>query len=155
MATNWLQTGTASSSSNVGDQGEGGVKRSATGQKVVPNAEALVDAGGKRGEEKPVVEGLEDQMEVVLLRLLSKHGLCVRAAEPAESTGASKTSSSTSKMVEQECQTELVGDVIPVPKRARNKVSFATESGDWCHALAHNGVCSRRKWWKSRSRWNQ
>ena len=130
MATNWLQTGTASSSSNVGDQGEGGVKRSATGQKVVPNAEALVDAGGKRGEEKPVVEGLEDQMEVALLRLLSKHGLCLRAAEPAESTGASKTSSSTSKMVERECQTELVGDVIPVPKRARNKVSFATESGD-------------------------
>ena len=130
MASNWLQTGTASSSSNVGDQGEGGVKRSATGQKVVPNAEALVDAGGMRGEEKPVVEGLEDQMEVVLLRLLSKHGLCLRAAEPAESTGASKTSSSTSKMVEQECQTELVGDVIPVPKRARNKVSFATESGD-------------------------
>ena len=33
-------------------------------------------------------------------------------------------------MVEQECQTELVGDVIPVPKRARNKVSIATESGD-------------------------
>ena len=79
MATNWLQTGTASSSSNVGDQGEGGVKRSATGEKVVPNAEALVDAGGMRGEEKPVVEGLEDQMEVALLRLLSKHGLCLRS----------------------------------------------------------------------------
>ena len=130
MATNWLQTGEASSSSNVGDQGEGGVKRSATGQKVVPNVEALVDAGGVRGEEKPVVEGLEEQMEVVLLRLLSKHGLCLRAAGPTESTGAPKTSSSTSKMVEQECQTELVGDVIPVSKRARNKVSFATESGD-------------------------
>ena len=130
MATNWLRTGTASSSSNVGDQGEGGVKRSATGEKVVPNVEALVDAGGMRGGEKPVVEGLEDQMEAVLLRLLSKHGLCLRAAGPAESTGAPTTSSSTSKMVEQGCQTELVGDVIPVSKRARNKVSFAAESGD-------------------------
>ena len=130
MATNWLQTGTASSSPNVGDQGEGGVKRSATGEKVVPNVEALVDAGGMRGREKPVVEGLEDQMEAVLLRLLSKHGLCLRAAGPTESTGAPTTSSSTSKMVEQGCQTELVGDVIPVSKRARNKVSFAAESGD-------------------------
>ena len=130
MATNWLRTGAASSSSNVGDQGEGGVKRSATGEKVVPNVEALVDVGGMRGEEKPVVEGLEDQMEVVLLRLLSKHGHLLRAAESAESTGAPTTSSSTSKMVEQGCQTELVGDVIPVSKRARNKVSFAAESGD-------------------------
>ena len=114
----------------MGDQGEGGVKRSATGEKVVPNVEALVDVGGMRGEEKPVVEGLEDQMEVVLLRLLSKHGHLLRAAESAESTGAPTTSSSTSKMVEQGCQTELVGDVIPVSKRARNKVSFAAESGD-------------------------
>ena len=114
----------------MGDQGEGGVKRSATGEKVVPNVEALVDVGGMRGGEKPVVEGLEDQMEAVLLRLLSKHGLCLRAAGPAESTGAPTTSSSTSKMVEQGCQTELVGDVIPVSKRARNKVSFAAESGD-------------------------
>ena len=130
MATNWLRTGAASSSSNVGDQGEGGVKRSATGEKVVPNVEALVDVGGMRGEEKPVVEGLEDQMEAVLLRLLSKHGHLLRAAESAESTGAPTTSSSTSKMVEQGCQTELVGDVIPVSKRARNKVSFAAESGD-------------------------
>ena len=130
MATNWLRTGAASSSSNVGDQGEGGVKRSATGEKVVPNVEALVGVGGMRGEEKPVVEGLEDQMEVVLLRLLSKHGHLLRAAESAESTGAPTTSSSTSKMVEQGCQTELVGDVIPVSKRARNKVSFAAESGD-------------------------
>ena len=85
MATNWLRTGAASSSSNVGDQGEGGVKRSATGEKVVPNVEALVDVGGMRGEEKPVVEGLEDQMEVVLLRLLSKHGHLLRAAESAGS----------------------------------------------------------------------
>ena len=130
MATNWLRTGVASSSSNVGDQGDGGVKRSATGEKVVPNEEALVDVGGMRGEEKPVVEGLEDQMEAVLLRLLSKHGHLLRAAESAESTGAPTTSSSTSKMVEQGCQTELVGDVIPVSKRARNKVSFAAESGD-------------------------
>ena len=130
MATNWLRTGAASSSSNVGDQGEGGVKRSATGEKVVPNVEALVDVGGMRGEEKPVVEGLEDQMEAVLLRLLSKRGHLLRAAESAESTGAPTTSSSTSKMVEQGCQTELVGDVIPVSKRARNKVSFAAESGD-------------------------
>ena len=99
-------------------------------KKVVPNVEALVDAGGMRGGEKPVVEGLEDQMEAVLLRLLSKHGLCLRAAGPAESTGAPTTSSSTSKMVEQGCQTELVGDVIPVSKRARNKVSFAAASGD-------------------------
>ena len=130
MATNWLRTGVASSSSNVGDQGDGGVKRSATGEKVVPNEEALVDVGGMRGEEKPVVEGLEDQMEAVLLRLLSKHGHLLRAAESAESTGAPTASSSTSKMVEQGCQTELVGDVIPVSKRARNKVSFAGESGD-------------------------
>ena len=81
-------------------------------------------------KEKPVVEGLEDQMEVVLLRLLSKHGLGLRAAEPAGSTGAPKASSSTSKMVEQGCQTDLAGDFTPVFKRARNKVSGADASGD-------------------------
>ena len=97
---------------------------------MIPNAEALVDAGGMRGEEKSVVEKVEDEMEVVLLRLLRKHGLDLRSMEPAGSTGVSDASSSTVQLVEQGSQTELVGDVIPVPKRARNKVSIATESGD-------------------------
>ena len=130
MASNWLQTGSTSSNPNVGDQGGMGDKRSATGQKMIPNAEALVDAGGMRGEEKSVVEKVEDEMEVVLLRLLRKHGLDLRAMEPAGSTGVSEASSSTSKLVEQGSQTDLVGDVIPVFKRARNKVSGATGSGD-------------------------
>ena len=75
MASTWLQTGSTASNPNVGDQGRAGDKRSATGQKVIPNVEALVDAGGTRGEEKPVVEGLEDDMEAALLRLLSKQDL--------------------------------------------------------------------------------
>ena len=94
MASNWLQTGSTSSNPNVGDQGGKGDKRSATGQKMIPNAEALVDAGGMRGEEKSVVEKVEGEMEVVLLRLLRKHGLDLRAMEPAGSTGASGASSS-------------------------------------------------------------
>ena len=62
----------------MGDQGEIGGKRSATGQKVVPNVEALVDDGGMRGEEKPVVERLEDEVGAALLRLLGGHGLDLR-----------------------------------------------------------------------------
>ena len=129
MASHWLQAEVASPNPNVGGKGEAEEGQPAAVQKMTPNVEAPTDAGGKRGEEKPALEGLEGHLETAFLGLLKTYGLSPPTTEAAGSTEVPTASSSSRRMVEQECQTDVVG-IIPVARRAQNKMSGAAEGND-------------------------
>ena len=103
---------------------------------MVENAEGegrAVSVSPKPGEKRPWDEtgGVDVELEATVLRLMLKHGF------PTASS-----SSSSGRMVSQETQTELSGEVAPLEK-TKNKISDGPSSGDGGDLLSSSGSAGK------------
>ena len=109
---------------------------------IDPNVDMVENAGGERravsvspkpGEKRPWDEtgGMDVELEATVLRVMLKHGF----------TTASSSSSSR-RMVSQETQTELSGEVAPLEK-VKNKISDGPSSMDGGDLIPSSGSAGK------------